>query len=137
MASETLLQEAYRLGQLIAKRGSLLYCRGMSGIMEQASKGAADNGGEVVGILPTADAESANPYITIPVVTGIGTARNSIIARSVDGGVAINGRYGTLTEIAYSLDFGVPIIGLDTWEIDGVIPAEDAGDAIDKLWERW
>ena len=105
--------------------------------MEEAARGAVEHDGEVVGILPTADVESSNPYITIPVVTGIGTARNSIIARSVDGGIAINGRYGTLSEIAYSLDFGVPIVGIDTWDIEGVVTAQSAEDAITQLWENW
>jgi hypothetical protein len=137
VSTERLLNEAYKIGQLVAERGALLYCGGMRGVMEEAARGAVEHDGEVVGILPTADVESANPYITIPVVTGIGTARNSIIARSVDGGIAINGRFGTLSEIAYSLDFGVPIVGLDTWEIEGVASAESAEDAITQLWENW
>ncbi|MBD3274917.1 MAG: TIGR00725 family protein [Candidatus Marinimicrobia bacterium] len=137
VSTERLLNEAYKIGQLVAERGALLYCGGMSGVMEEAARGAVEHDGEVVGILPTADVESANPYITIPVVTGIGTARNSIIARSVNGGIAINGRYGTLSEIAYSLDFGVPIVGLDTWEIEGVVSAASAEDAITQLWENW
>lgn len=137
VSSDHLLTEAYKVGQLVAKRGALLYCGGMGGVMEAAARGAVENDGEVVGILPTANVETTNSYITIPVVTGIGTARNSIIARSVDGGIAINGRYGTLSEIAYSLDFGVPIVGIETWDIEGVVSATSAEDAITQLWENW
>lgn len=135
VASESLLDAAYQVGRHIADREGILYCGGMGGIMEAASRGAADHGGIVVGILPTATADSANPYVTIPIVTGIGTARNSIIARSVHGAIAINGRYGTLSEIAYSLDLHIPVVGIQSWEVEGVIPAADARDAIAKLWE--
>ncbi|MCF7805612.1 MAG: TIGR00725 family protein [Candidatus Marinimicrobia bacterium] len=135
VSSDQLLDEAFEVGRLIAGRGGLLYCGGMGGVMEAASKGARESGGDVVGILPTGDTDHANPYISIPVVTGIGTARNSIIARSVHGGIAIDGRYGTLSEIAYGIDFNKPIIGINTWDIEGVIPAKDAAEAIEKLWE--
>ncbi len=116
-------------------RNAILYCGGMGGVMEAAARGAMENKGITVGILPTAGADSANPYITIPVVTGIGTARNYVIARSVDAAIAINGRYGTLSEIAYSLDFNKPVIGIHTWDIEGVIQAADANEAMNKLWE--
>lgn len=136
VSSDALLDEAHQVGKLIATKGGILYCGGMGGVMEAASGGAAEEGGTVVGILPTADSRDANPYITIPIVTGIGTARNSIIARSVHGGIAVDGGYGTLSEIAYSIDFNVPIVGIDTWNIEGVIPASDAEDAVKQLWER-
>jgi len=135
VASESLLESAYQVGSQIAAREGILYCGGMGGVMEAASRGAAEHGGVVVGILPTAEAETANPYVTIPIVTGIGTARNSIIARSVHGAIAINGQYGTLSEIAYSLDLHIPVVGIHSWEVEGVIPATDARDAIVKLWE--
>jgi len=136
VTSDTLLEEAYQVGNLVASKGGILFCGGMGGVMEAASHGAADAGGTVVGILPTADSQSANPYVTIPIVTGIGTARNSIIARSVHGGIAIDGKYGTLSEIAYSIDFNIPLVGIRTWEIEGVIPAKNAGDAVEQLWKR-
>jgi len=132
---ERLIEVAVEVGRLIARRGGILFCGGMGGIMEAVARGASDTGGITVGILPTDDARTANPYIQIPVVTGIGTARNSIIARSVDGAIAVDGRFGTLTEIAYALDFGKPVVGIDTWDIEGVIHAESAGEAVSKLWE--
>ena len=135
VSSPVLLEMAYEVGKLITARDGIVYCGGMGGIMEAVCHGARDAGGLTVGILPTADAESANPYVDIPIVTGIGTARNSIIARSVHGGIAIDGRYGTLSEIAYSLDFQKPLVGIGTWDIEGVIPVESAEDAVQKLWE--
>lgn len=135
VSSEKMLSEAYHFGQLVAERHAVLYCGGMGGIMEESARGAYEHKGDVVGILPSSEVESGNPYITIPVVTGIGTARNSIIARSVHAGVAINGRFGTLSEIAYSLDFGKPVVGLDTWNIEGVFAVKTADEAIQKIWE--
>lgn len=135
VVSDNLLEEAYLIGEQIAARNGILYCGGMGGVMEAASRGAAERGGIVVGILPSADSTPGNPYITIPIVTGIGTARNSIIARSVHGAVAVDGRFGTLSEIAYSLDFQKPVVGIQSWDIEGVIPAVNASDAINKLWE--
>lgn len=133
--AEHLLEVAAEVGKLIAERGGILYCGGMGGVMEAVAKGATEAGGVTVGILPTGEADSANQYIQVPVATGIGTARNSILARSVDGGIAINGRYGTLTEIAYALDYGKPVVGIETWDIEGIIHAQSARGAINKLWE--
>ncbi len=135
VSSKALLNVAYEVGQLIADRNGILYCGGMGGVMEAACRGAREHGGLTVGILPTAEAESANSFVDIPIVTGIGTARNSIIARSVHGGIAINGRYGTLSEIAYSLDFHKPIVGIETWDIEGIIPVKTAREAVQTLWE--
>ncbi len=135
VSSKALLDVAYEVGQLIADRNGILYCGGMGGVMEAACRGAREHGGLTVGILPTAEAESANSFVDIPIVTGIGTARNSIIARSVHGGIAINGRYGTLSEIAYSLDFHKPIVGIETWDIEGIIPVKTAREAVQTLWE--
>lgn len=135
VSSKALLNVAYEVGQLIADRNGILYCGGMGGVMEAACRGAREHGGLTVGILPTAEAESANSFVDIPIVTGIGTARNSIIARSVHGGIAINGRYGTLSEIAYSLDFHKPIVGIETCDIEGIIPVKTAREAVQTLWE--
>lgn len=135
VSTDSLLDVAYDVGKEIALRNAILYCGGMGGVMEAASRGAAENNGITVGILPTAEADAANPYITVPIVTGIGTARNYVIARSVDAAIAINGKYGTLSEIAYSLDFNKPVIGIHTWDIEGVIQAADANEAMNKLWE--
>lgn len=122
---------AEEVGQLIAEKGFVLVCGGLSGIMEAVCKGAVRAGGLTIGILPGDDARSANEYVKIPVATGMGIARNVIIARSGDACIAINGRYGTLSEIAYALQLGKPVITLNSWnEIDGTISASSAVEAV-------
>ncbi|MBN2017490.1 MAG: TIGR00725 family protein [Candidatus Cloacimonetes bacterium] len=112
---------AYQVGKLIADNGHILICGGLGGVMEAASKGASENGGFTIGILPGFEKKDANPYISISIVTGISTARNSIIARTCDLAIAINGSYGTLSEIAYCLDFGKTVLGYKTHDVKGII----------------
>lgn len=135
-ASKHLLKEAELLGALIAEGGAILISGGLHGVMEAASKGASQAGGLTVGILPQDSKAHANKYVKVPIATGIGLARNSIIARSADALVAVGGEYGTLSEIAFALQMGKPVVGIGSWEIKGVIPASDARDAMDKIAER-
>lgn len=121
---------AFRVGQLIAEKGAILVCGGLSGIMEASSRGAKQAGGLTIGILPGNSPDDANPYIDIAIATGLGYGRNSLVAMNSDVLIAINGRYGTLTEIAYGCIYGKKIIGLGTWEIEGVIKAESAEEAM-------
>jgi uncharacterized protein (TIGR00725 family) len=130
---ESLLKEAEEVGKLIAKNGATLVCGGLGGVMEAASRGAKTEGGLTVGILPQNDAKEANQYIDIPVVTGLGIGRNIIIARTADALIAVGGEYGTLSEIAFALQMGKPVAGIKTWDIKGVIPAEDAADALHRV----
>ncbi len=131
-ASEKYLKIAEEVGSLIAQRDAILITGGMGGVMAAASKGAREKGGLVIGILPTADKASANPYIDIPIVTGMNQARNFIIARTCDCAIAIDGKFGTLSEIAYCLMYDVPVIGIDTWHIDAPITeAKNAQQALD------
>ncbi len=134
MADESLMKIAETCGSLIAKRGAVLLCGGLGGVMEAAAKGASLAGGITVGILPGDSRESANPYIDIPVATGFGEGRNMIIVRSADGFIAIGGEYGTLSEIAFALKAGKPVIGINTWDIKGVIRASTAQEAVEKLF---
>lgn len=123
---------AERVGTLIAKNDAILVCGGHGGVMEAACKGAAAAGGLTIGILPGASKEFANPYVQIPIVSGIGEARNAIIVRTADAAIAINGGYGTLSEIAYCLSFGVPVIGIQTWAVDeGIWQVATAEAAVD------
>jgi hypothetical protein len=134
-ASEEHLKIAEEVGSLIAKRGAVLITGGMGGIMTAASKGASESDGLVIGILPTADKDSANPYVHIPIVTGIGHARNFIIARTCDCAIAIDGKYGTLSEIAFCLMCDVPVIGIDTWKLEApIIHAKNAVDAVERAF---
>jgi hypothetical protein len=108
---------AEAVGRVLAEGGAVLVCGGRGGVMEAACRGAKAAGGLTIGILPGADRGEANPYVDVSIVTGIGLARNAIVARTVQAAIAVGGSYGTLSEIAYALMFGVPVVGLGTWEI--------------------
>ncbi len=131
---KALLKEAEEVGRLIAQKGATLVCGGLGGIMEAASRGAKAGGGITVGILPQNDAKKANQFIDIPIVTGFGIGRNVIIARTADALIAVGGAYGTLSEIAFALQMGKPVAGIGTWDIKGIMPAENAEDAISKVF---
>jgi uncharacterized protein (TIGR00725 family) len=118
------LDYAYQVGKLLAQRKAVLICGGREGIMEAACKGAVEEGGITVGILPFDNSEAANPYVTIPIATGMGTARNKIIVNTATAFIAIAGKYGTLSEIAFALDAGKRVVGIGTWDIEGIIKAE-------------
>lgn len=130
------LHEAEEAGRLIASSGAILITGGLGGVMEAASRGAKGAGGLTVGILPSDETDSANPYIDVPVATGFGIGRNVIIARTADALVAVGGQYGTLSEIAYALQLGKPVAGIGGWKIEGVHEAADAADAIRHLLGR-
>ncbi len=131
-----LLLIAEDVGRLIAERGAVLLCGGLGGIMEASAKGAKDAGGLTLGVLPQDDKGHANPFIDVPVATGLGIGRNVIIARTADSLVAIGGQYGTLSEIAFSLQLKKPVVGIETWDIDGVIRAETPEDAVRKIFDK-
>jgi len=122
---------ARNIGFEIGKRGWILVCGGLKGVMEGAAKGCVEAGGTTVGILPGLDRTSANPHINIAVPTGLGDGRNLLIIRSSDAVVAVSGGYGTLSEIALALKVNKPVIGLDTWkDIPGVRYAGDPLEAV-------
>jgi len=125
---------AYQVGKEIAKRKAILICGGLGGVMEEAARGAKENKGLTIGILPGFSSSDANPYIDIPIVTGMDHGRNIIVVRSCDTIIAIGGREGTLSEIAFALKLRIPLIGIETWEIEGVIKAKDAQDAVRKVF---
>jgi uncharacterized protein (TIGR00725 family) len=110
---------AREVGREIARRGAVLVCGGRGGVMEAACRGARDEGGTTVGILPGVERGGANPYVDVPIITGLGEARNAIVVRSADAVVAVSGGYGTLSEIGLALKMGRPVVGLGTWELGG------------------
>jgi uncharacterized protein (TIGR00725 family) len=114
---EVVAAQAEEVGREIARRGAVLVCGGRSGVMEAACRGAKAEGGTTVGILPGTDRREANAYVDIPVVTGLGEARNAIVVRTADAVVAVSGGYGTLSEIGLALKMGRPVVGLGTWEL--------------------
>jgi hypothetical protein len=118
---------AYELGQGIAREGWVLVCGGMSGIMEQACRGARDAGGVSLGILFGNSRAEGNPYLSYSVVTGMGEARNALVVKSCEVVVAVSGAFGTLSEIALANNAGIPVIGLRSWRID---PARNRGRSV-------
>jgi len=110
-------QVAYEVGQLVAERGATLICGGLGGVMEGACKGAKSKGGLTVGILPSEDREWANPFVDVAIPTGLGEARNTLVARCADAVIAVGGQFGTLSEIALALKMKKPVVGIDTWEL--------------------
>jgi len=108
---------AEAVGEQIALAGAVLVCGGLGGVMEAACRGAHRNGGVSIGILPGARPGDANPYVTYAIATGLGHARNIVVARSAQAVIAIGGKYGTLSEIAFAKIEGTAVIGLRTWEL--------------------
>ncbi len=130
-ATEEQLEVAEQIGAALGKLGVTLICGGREGIMEAVSKGCHNSDGLMVGMLPGSESGSANQYVDIPLPTGLGEARNMIIAKSSRVLIAVGSSYGTLSEIAYGLHFSKPVIGVaGAPGIEGVILAEDAGQAI-------
>jgi uncharacterized protein (TIGR00725 family) len=122
---------AEEVGRLLARRGAVVVCGGLGGVMEAACRGARSEGGVAVGILPGLDRGAANPHVSVAVATGLGEARNALVVRAADALIAVGGAYGTLSEIALALKAGKPVIGLGTWEIDGVERAAEPEAAVD------
>jgi uncharacterized protein (TIGR00725 family) len=140
---------AFQVGLEIARAGAVLVCGGLYGVMERAAAGARSAGGLTLGILPGTSRSDANPSIVLSVVTGLGEVRNLLVVRSSDAVVAVGGAYGTLSEIAFCLKLGVPVVGLKTWRMtrgdepafrDPVIragsPAEAVAQALRLARER-
>lgn len=136
--SEATAEEATRaetLGRLLAERGAVVVCGGLGGVMEAVARGASGAGGLVLGILPGAHREDANEHVTLAVTTGMGEMRNALVVRAADAVIAVGGAYGTLSEIAFALRTGVPVVGMGTWALDDVIDAPDEQAAVDLALE--
>ncbi len=124
------------VGRLLAQAGAIVITGGGGGVMEAASRGAAQAGGTVVGILPGTDRSHANEWVSIALPTGLGELRNGLIVRAADAAVAVGGAYGTLSEIALAMVGEIPVIGLGTWDIDGVQSAATPDEAVRCALER-
>jgi hypothetical protein len=128
-------QLAQKLGQKLAKVAEILVTGGLSGTMKAVCQGFQAEGGLTIGILPSYDKNDANEFVDIPLPTGIGLARNVLVVKSADVVIALPGEAGTLSEIAYCLQLGIPVISLKSWDIDGVIEAKTVEDAVEKARE--
>lgn len=136
-AEPVVLELAEEVGREIAGRGAILVCGGMGGVMEAACRGARAAGGTTVGILPVSSAEEGNAYLDVVIPTGLGVARNAVVVQSCDGVIAVGGRYGTLSEIAYALHDGIPVVSLMSWNVDEtIVRADGAAEAVEKLFQR-
>ncbi|MFQ6012632.1 MAG: TIGR00725 family protein [Thermoplasmata archaeon] len=122
---EEFLAMAEEVGYRIAQAGAALICGGLSGVMEAACKGAKRGGGLTVGVLPTIRKADANPYVDVAIASGMSTARNVIIVRSADALIAIDGSYGTLSEISHAFEQRKPVVALGSWDMGSLgIPAD-------------
>jgi uncharacterized protein (TIGR00725 family) len=111
------LRDAEEVGRRIAEGGAVLVCGGLTGVMEAASRGAAEAGGTVVAVLPTLEPADANSHVTYAVATGIGHARNLAVVASGDAVIAVGGEWGTLSEIAFARKLDRPVVALDSWPL--------------------
>jgi uncharacterized protein (TIGR00725 family) len=118
VATEAEERVAEDIGRLLAQAGAVLVCGGMTGVMEAACKGAREEGGATVGLLPGEDRAQANAYVSVALPTGLGEMRNALIVRAADAVIAVAGEYGTLSEIALALKTGVPVVGVETWDLE-------------------
>ena len=131
--TQGIYDETVILGDMLAKEGYTIFCGGGRGVMEAISKGAEKGNGLVIGILKGRDLEEANEYISIPILTDVGIARNAILAYNCDVALAISGNYGTLSEIAYAFQLKKPVVGYKTWGINPIIKAKSPEDVILKI----
>jgi uncharacterized protein (TIGR00725 family) len=134
-ATEAEQQVAEAVGRELAQAHALVICGGGPGVMAAASRGAAQAGGTVIGILPGDDRSRANQWVSVALATGVGELRNGLIVRACDAAVAVGGAYGTLSEIGLALAQAVPVVGLGTWPIDGVEPYDDPVAAVARVLE--
>ena len=130
---------AEEVGRELARRGGILVCGGLGGVMEAACRGARAENGLTIGILPGDNRHTANPYVQIPIATGMGYARNVAVVKTAQSVIAIDGSYGTLSEIGHALQSSIPVIGLNTWSLSqnsransSIIQAATAIEAVEK-----
>ena len=125
------IDAAEGVGRELAARGAVLVCGGLGGVMEAACRGAKAGGGATLGILPGLDRSAANEHVDVAVATGLGEARNALVVRAADVLVAVGGAYGTLSEIALALKTGKRVVGVGSWEIEGVEQASEPAAAVE------
>lgn len=134
VATDDELRMAEKVGFELARLGLQLLCGGKNGVMEAACKGHFEGGGMAIGLLPDEEWTVANPYVAIPIPTGIGPARNAIIARGCQILIAIGGGHGTLSEMALGLHFNRPVLSLgNAPAVDGATLCDSAQDALERM----
>jgi uncharacterized protein (TIGR00725 family) len=129
-------EAATKVGRLLAEAGAVVVTGGRFGIAAAASRGAVEAGGTTVGILPGRDRSEANPFVQIAIPTGLGETRNALVVMGADVVIAFPGMYGTLSEIAHALLEGIPVVGLGSWDVPGVIEANGPAEAVELALDR-
>lgn len=124
------MEAASSVGRLLAQAGAIVICGGLGGVMEAVSRGASEAGGTVVGILPGESRAQANEHVGIAIGTGLGQARNAVIATAADSVIAIGRGWGTLSEMAFARKLGRRVIGLGSWQVDGIESAGSPEEAV-------
>ncbi len=130
---ESAREQAFEVGKRLGKGGHEIICGGGGGVMEAVCRGARQFESQTVGILPGANRSNANEYVTTPIATGMGNARNALVVLNGDAAIAIDGSTGTLSEIGLALDYGRPVAGLDTHDIEGVEHVESPTAAVEYV----
>lgn len=133
---------AEAVGYELARAGAILLCGGRSGVMEAACRGAKNGGGLTIGFLPGAERGDENEHVDIALPTGMGEMRNMLIVTACDAVIAVGGEFGTLSELAFALRVGKPVVGIGTWELskggqvsDAIVVLDDPGEAVAKAIE--
>lgn len=134
---DQLAATAERVGAMLAGAGVAVACGGLGGVMEAVCRGASEQGGSTIGILPGADRSAANSYVDIVLPTGMGEARNLLVVRAGRAVIAIGGGFGTLSEVAFARKLGIPVVGLHTWRLpgDGIVHEATAESAVARVLE--
>ncbi len=128
---------AEKVGFALATAGATLVCGGLGGVMAAACRGAKSAGGLTVGLLSGSDPSAANPWVDVVIPTGLGEARNALVVGCAAAVIAVDGEYGTLSEIALALRSGTPVVGIGTWSLirpdgrsdAGIVPMVDPAEA--------
>lgn len=133
--SKEVEQIAHKIGKIVANMGAILICGGLGGVMRAVCQGAKSANGITIGIIISYDKNDANEFCDIVIPSGLGYARNVLVVQAGDIIVALPGEYGTLSEVAYGLQFKKPVISLGGWDIPGVIKVKTPEEAESKLKE--
>lgn len=128
--SRKLRDMAAEIGRYVAENGGVVLCGGLGGIMEGAARGAKEAGGTTIGIIPSENKADANQFIDYVIPTGFGQARNVLVVRAADAIVALPGKFGTLSEMAFALVSGKPIVSVQAWKLgEEILQVEDPIEA--------
>jgi len=125
---------AEALGKELARNGFTIICGGLGGVMEGACKGAKEAGGLTIGVLPGEQVHDANPFVDVPIATGMGIGRNIVIVRTAQVVVAVDGSFGTLAELAFALQLNKPVVGLETWDVsEKIVKTSTPVEAVNEI----